>query len=116
MARKVRVLVVGVGNMGLSHAKAYESIDGFELVGLMSRSIGSRTDLPAQLVAVPTLEGLGVPLDNLALSCPNVGGCAYNAYWDGTVRTTGRLAASGVYIYQLIVDGRRFTKKMIVMK
>jgi hypothetical protein len=25
-------------------------------------------------------------------------------------------AASGVYIYQLIVDGRRFTKKMIVMK
>lgn len=56
MARKVRVLVVGVGNMGLSHAKAYESIDGFELVGLMSRSIGSRTDLPAQLVAVPRFE------------------------------------------------------------
>ena len=56
MARKVRVLVVGVGNMGLSHAKAYESISGFELVGLMSRSIGSRTDLPAQLVAVPRFE------------------------------------------------------------
>jgi len=56
MARKVRVLVVGVGNMGLSHAKAYESIDGFELAGLMSRSIGSRTDLPAQLVAVPRFE------------------------------------------------------------
>jgi predicted dehydrogenase len=56
MARKVRVLVVGVGNMGLSHAKAYESIDGFELVGLMSRSIGSRPDLPAQLVAVPRFE------------------------------------------------------------
>jgi predicted dehydrogenase len=56
MARKVRVLVVGVGNMGLSHAKAYESIDGFELVGLMSRSIGSRTDLPAQLVAVARFE------------------------------------------------------------
>ena len=56
MARKVRMLVVGVGNMGLSHAKAYESIDGFELVGLMSRSIGSRTDLPAQLVAVPRFE------------------------------------------------------------
>jgi len=56
MARKVRVLVVGVGNMGLSHAKAYESIGGFELVGLMSRSIGSRTDLPAQLAAVPRFE------------------------------------------------------------
>jgi predicted dehydrogenase len=56
MARKVRVLVVGVGKMGLSHAKAYESIDGFELVGLMSRSIGSRTDLPAPLAAVPRFE------------------------------------------------------------
>jgi len=29
---------------------------------------------------------------------------------------TGRQAASGIYIYQLTVDGRRFTKKMIVMK
>jgi predicted dehydrogenase len=56
MAPKVRVLVVGVGNMGLSHAKAYESIDGFELVGLMSRGVGSRTDLPAQLAAVPRFE------------------------------------------------------------
>src|SRR5262245_66588300 len=56
MERKVRVLVVGVGKMGASHAKAYESIDGFELVGLMSRSIGRRTDLPAQLAAVPRFE------------------------------------------------------------
>ena len=49
MGNKVRVLVVGVGNMGLSHAKAYKSIDGFELVGLMSRSITSRKDLPPEL-------------------------------------------------------------------
>jgi hypothetical protein len=32
------------------------------------------------------------------------------------VRTTGQPAASEVYIYQLVVDGRRFRKKMIVMK
>jgi len=56
MARKVKVLVVGVGNMGSSHAKAYQSIDGFELVGLMSRSIGARTDLPAELAAVPRFQ------------------------------------------------------------
>ena len=30
-----RVLVVGLGTMGMSHARAYEAIDGFELVGLM---------------------------------------------------------------------------------
>jgi hypothetical protein len=28
-----RVLVVGLGTMGMSHARAYQAIDGFELVG-----------------------------------------------------------------------------------
>jgi hypothetical protein len=70
----------------------------------------------AQLVAVPILQGTGEPLDNLAVSCGDPAGCSYSAYWDGNVRGTGQAAASGVYIYQLVVDGRRFTKKMIVMK
>jgi len=50
------------------------------------------------------------------LTCSDPAGCAYAAYWDGTVLSTGQEAASGVYIYQLIVDGRRFTRKMVVMK
>jgi hypothetical protein len=70
----------------------------------------------AQLVAVPILQGTGEPLDNLAVSCGSPAGCSYSAYWDGNVRNTSQAAASGVYIYQLVVDGRRFTKKMIVMK
>jgi predicted dehydrogenase len=32
----LRVLVVGCGNMGASHATAYHTLDGFELVGLVS--------------------------------------------------------------------------------
>ena len=39
MTGPVRVLVVGVGNMGQSHARAYHGNPGFELVGLMSRTI-----------------------------------------------------------------------------
>lgn len=70
----------------------------------------------AQLVAVPILQGTGETLDDLELTCGNAAGCSFSAYWDGKVRDTGREAASGVYIYQLIVDGKRFTKKMIVMK
>lgn len=31
-----RVLVVGCGNMGMSHAKAYQNIKGFEICGLVS--------------------------------------------------------------------------------
>jgi predicted dehydrogenase len=61
MADKVRVLVVGVGNMGLSHAKAYQSIDGFELVGLMSRSIKSKK-LPPQFDGVPRFEDFDAAL------------------------------------------------------
>ena len=70
----------------------------------------------AQLVAVPILQGTGEPLDNVELSCAGPGACGYSAFWDGNVLSTGRQAASGIYIYQLVVDGRRFTKKMIVMK
>ncbi len=37
-AEKVRVLAVGLGNMGLSHADAYHRNPGFEIVGLVNRS------------------------------------------------------------------------------
>src|SRR5437016_13847914 len=69
----------------------------------------------AQLVAVPILQGTGQALDNLELSCSSRDGCSYSAYWDGNIRNSGRQAASGVYLYQLVVDERRVTKKMISM-
>ena len=51
--KDVRVLVVGVGNMGLSHARAYQSIDGFEIAGLCSRDIESRADIAAEFPDAP---------------------------------------------------------------
>jgi len=71
----------------------------------------------AQLVAIPVLQrgsgGVagGQPLDNLLVSCGE-----YVAYWDGKVRSTGREAPSGVYLYRLEVDGVPLTKKMINVK
>ena len=59
MPEKVRILVVGAGNMGASHAKAYHRLDGFEMVGLMSRSIKSRDDLPPELDGYPRFEDFG---------------------------------------------------------
>jgi predicted dehydrogenase len=49
MADRVRVLVVGCGHMGTSHARAYEKLDGFELVGVVSRGAESRQKLLATL-------------------------------------------------------------------
>ncbi|HEX9610953.1 MAG TPA: T9SS type A sorting domain-containing protein [Gemmatimonadales bacterium] len=69
-----------------------------------------------QLVAVPILQGTGQRLDNVQLECTDGAGCSFAAYWDGNVLGTQREAASGVYLYQLVVDGRRFTKKMLIMK
>jgi len=43
-----KVLVVGLGNMGMSHALAYSRIEGFEVVGLCTRNIESLT-LPDSL-------------------------------------------------------------------
>ena len=72
----------------------------------------------AQLVAVPILQGTGEDLSDLELTCTAAGStpCTFSAYWNGNVLNTDREASSGVYIYQLIVDGKRFTKKMIIMK
>ena len=54
--KNIKVLVVGVGRMGQSHATAYQELDGFELVGLMSRSLRGRNDLPASFEGVPRFE------------------------------------------------------------
>ena len=48
-----RVLVVGTGNMGMSHARAYRRIDGFDVAGLCARGIGKQP-LPPEFAATPT--------------------------------------------------------------
>ena len=40
--QRKRVLVVGLGNMGMSHALAYTRIPGFEVVGVCERRIAKR--------------------------------------------------------------------------
>ena len=42
MYKKIRVLVVGCGNMGGSHARAYRTMKEFEIVGVVSRGPESR--------------------------------------------------------------------------
>lgn len=51
---KSRVLVIGCGNMGASHARAYAALEEFELVGVVSRGPESREALSAELGGVPT--------------------------------------------------------------
>lgn len=48
--KKLRVLVVGLGQMGRSHAMAYHTHPGFDVVGLVNRSAPS---LPQELAGYP---------------------------------------------------------------
>jgi len=50
MSKKLRTLIVGLGQMGLSHAAAYHKLAGFEIVGLVNRSA---VDLPETLQEYP---------------------------------------------------------------
>jgi len=68
----------------------------------------------AQLIAIPILQGSGEPLDAMQLEWNGTG--RYSAYWDGKIRDSDREAPSGIYVYQLIVDGQSFTERMSIIK
>jgi hypothetical protein len=44
--------------MGMSHARAYQAIDGFELVGLCTRNAAARGDLDKEFPGVPRYESV----------------------------------------------------------
>ena len=63
--KDIRVLVVGVGNMGISHARAYQAIDGFAIAGLCSRGIEERQDLREEFPSVALYPDFQAALDAL---------------------------------------------------
>ena len=77
----------------------------------------------SQLVAVPKLRTASAPgtdsaralaarpVQNLRLACGS-----YSAFWDGKFMNTTRDVPVGTYVYELIVDGQREVRKMLVAK
>lgn len=66
---KLRVLVVGCGHMGTSHARAYHQLEDFEIVGLVSRKPASRQKLSDELGGLPMYGDFD---EALATSKPDV--------------------------------------------
>ncbi|HLR32141.1 MAG TPA: Gfo/Idh/MocA family oxidoreductase, partial [Fodinibius sp.] len=52
----IDILVVGCGNMGTSHARAYNRLDEVQIVGLVSRGPESRNRLSDELGGLPTFD------------------------------------------------------------
>ena len=70
------------------------------------------TQLVAYPVALGHPTGEGVLVDQLEYAQPG----RYEAFWDGTDQM-GRQVASGIYLMQLTVNGRKpLTRKMYVLK
>lgn len=77
MEETIRVLVVGCGNMGASHARAYHAQAGYDVVGLVSRNPASRTRVSEALGGIPTFGAYREALDQT-----NPGAVSINTYAD----------------------------------
>jgi predicted dehydrogenase len=65
---KINVLIVGCGNMGTSHARAYQKLEDFNIVGVVSRGPESRGRLSKELGGV---DKYGNYEEALAATKPN---------------------------------------------
>jgi len=91
----VKVLVVGCGHMGKSHAKAYHAMDGFKIVGLVSRGEKSRREL---------IEILGTDYPEFssfeeALSATHPDAVSINTYPDTHAEYTKKAFAAGCHVF-----------------
>ncbi|RBP16511.1 putative dehydrogenase [Roseiarcus fermentans] len=92
--RPQRVLVVGLGTMGTSHARAYRSIDGFELVGLCTRNAEARRDLDEEFSGVPRFDDL-----DRALAALTPDAVAIAAYTEAHAPMALKALAAGAHVF-----------------
>jgi len=62
MSKKIRIIVVGCGNMGSSHAWAYQKLDGFDLVGLVDKNPTIRENLSDELGGIDQYDDFDTAL------------------------------------------------------
>ena len=89
-----RVLVVGLGTMGTSHARAYQAIDGFELVGLCTRNAAARSDLDKAFPGVPRFGELTEALDALKPDAVSI-----NTYTEHHAPMALEALAAGAHVF-----------------
>src|ERR1700678_2138087 len=89
-----RVLVVGLGTMGMTHARAYQAIDGFELVGLCTRNAMARNDLDKTFLDVPRFDGL---TEALAMLKPDA--VSINTYTEHHAPMALEALAAGAHVF-----------------
>lgn len=90
----IRVLVVGCGNMGASHARAYHKMEQFEIVGLVSRGPQSREALSKELGGVATFGSFD---EALASAKPDA--VSINTYPDTHAEYVRKSLEAGAHVF-----------------
>ena len=90
-ASPIRVLVAGLGNMGMSHALAYAQNPGFDIVGLVNRS---KPELPAALAGREILPSFDEALKEFK---PEL--CSINTYSDSHADYAIRAMEAGCHVF-----------------
>lgn len=119
---KLKVLVVGCGNMGASHARAYHKIEDYEIVGLVSRTPASRERVSQELGGLPTF---GDFYEALETTKPDV--VSINTYPETHAEYTIKSFEAGAHVFvekplantveesQAIVDkAKEMNKKLVI--
>ncbi len=119
---KLSVLVVGCGNMGTSHARAYHAMPEFKIVGLVARSAESRNKLSAELGGYPTYADFD---EALRLTKPDV--VSINTYPETHAEYCRKSLEAGAHVFiekplatsvaeaQALVDlAKKKQRKMVV--
>jgi len=119
MTSVLRVLVVGLGNMVLSHAQAYHGNPGFEIVGLANRS---RVTLPAALQRYPTFANFE---EGLAATSPDV--VSINTHTDSHAEYAIKAMEAGAHVFlekplaatvgeaeRVVAAAKRLKRKLVI--
>ena len=122
MKRVYKVLVVGVGNMGSAHARAYTKIDQFELVGLVARTPERRKKLSLELGNIKEYDNFDIALKD---SKPDV--VSINTYTESHKEYAVKSLKSGAHIFiekplaeniedaeEIINEAKKQNKKIVV--
>jgi len=62
MTQKIKIIVVGCGNMGSSHARAYHKLEGFHLIGLVDTNVSNREKLSEELGGISQFDDVDTAL------------------------------------------------------
>lgn len=87
----VKVIVAGLGNMGMSHALAYHHNPGFEIVALVNRS---SIDLPEDLQHYPLLDNFDSALSDIDADLASI-----NTYTDTHAEYAIAAMEKGLHVF-----------------